>query len=1159
MLVRNFDEEIKGMLVSLFGKQKEYETNSFGDFHTEDMEYYLEHPFLLHLLNNLESNFLHEKGNLAAHAAWVFLKGQKGRTKRLMFSKQDEQEICDCGVISHTCMQEGVSNGLAHVLKMKGYIDNLERISVQPVGQNLCMHGRTLPKEDANPALHAIRAGRNPPPPKKENPAKDAICHQCGEVGHWRRNCPVYLTELMKKKKLSQGASTSGIFTIELYSFPNKSWIYDTGCGIHICITTQGLRGSKKLKPGALSLYVGNGNRAAVEAIGSYHLELPSGLVIVLNNCHYAPSITRGVISVSRLYDDGFINRFDENNVLSVSKNNLVYFVAVPRDGIFEIDMSCSNTNDSSMYNVSNKRAKINLDSSYLWHCRLGHISKKRIEKLQHEGLLNSTDIQSLGKCVSCMSGKMARKPYSHQVERAKDLLGLIHTDVCGPFKIMSRQGASYFVTFTDDFSRYGYVYLLKHKHEVFETFNVFQKEVENQLGKTIKSLRSDRGGEYMSQEFLDHLKEHGIIAHRTSPYTPQNNGVSERRNRTLLDMARSMMSQTTLPKSFWDYALETAARILNMVPTKKVDKTPYEVWHGQAPKLSYLKVWGCEALVKRDTLTKPDKLDPNLLDLKASRSVEDLEIIQEEDTNPSVDTSLNHEEYDQEIDEPQSDINPIRKSTRTRRPTDRLCLYIDAEEHELGDLDNDVWVLVELPLNARTVGSKWLFKKKTDMDGAIYVFKARLVAKGFTQTYGVDYEETFSPVADIRAIRILIAIAAYYDYEIWQMDVKTAFLNEHLSEEVYMKQPEGFVDPKYPNHVCKLKRSIYGLKQASRQWNKRFDDKIKKFGFTQNHDEPCVYLKVSGSYIAILILYVDDILLMGNNIPMLQDVKSYLGKCFAMKDLGEAAYILGIKIYRDRSKRLIGLCQSAYIEKILKRYSMENSKRGTIPMQKKLKLSKSQGASTPVEIQRMQKIPYALAVGSIMYAVRCTRPDVAFAQNMTGRFQQNPGKIHWTTVKNILKYLWNTKDMFLVYGRNMERELRVSCYTDKGTKQSIFATSSTNAEYMAAFDASKEAVWIQKFISGLGIVPTIEEPISMYCDNTEVIAIAKDHGITKGVRHFCAKVHYLRETIEMGDVKIEKVDTEDNLADPFTKALAYPKHYELTKNIGLIPASSLI
>nr|GEU47027.1 zinc finger, CCHC-type [Tanacetum cinerariifolium] len=461
---------------------------------------------------------------------------------KALYSKQAKQELLQTVREFHTCKQEEGQSVSSRVLKMKGYIDNLDRFG-QPVGQNLAvslilvslnkdfdrfmqnynMHGmgksvnelhamlklheETLPKKDDNPTIHAIRAGRvlvgegnrkrcyaflvllvdsvrvqtgkcqrrreqavvTPPPPKKDNPANDAICHHCGEIGHWRRNCPVYLTELMKKKKLSHGASTLVIFTIELYSFPSNSWIYDTSCGTHICITTQGLRGSKKLKPGALSLYVGDGHRVAVEAIRTYHLELPSGLVIVLNNYHYAPSITRGVILVSRVFGDGFINRLDDNNVILVSKNNLVCFMAVPWDGIFEIDMSCSNTNDSSI--------------------------KKPNEKLKHDGLLNSVDIESLGKCVSCLSGKMSRKPYSRKMERAKDLLGLIHTDVCGPFKIVSRQGASYFVTFTDDFSHYGYVYLLKHKHEVFETFKVFQKEVENQLRKTIKSLHSDRVG----------------------------------------------------------------------------------------------------------------------------------------------------------------------------------------------------------------------------------------------------------------------------------------------------------------------------------------------------------------------------------------------------------------------------------------------------------------------------------------------------------------------------------------------------------------------------------------------------------------------------------------------------------------------------------------
>nr|GEV54423.1 hypothetical protein [Tanacetum cinerariifolium] len=498
----------------------------------------------------------------------------------------------------------------------------------------LKLHVQTLSKNNA-PALHSIRAGKV----QKVNKQKK-------------------LQPQMAARGQNHGKGKNKLAYAPKPKIPPPPKREDPG-----------LRASRKLKPRALRLYVVNCQHEAVEAIGIFYLCLPSGLEIVFNNCHYASSITRGVIYVSRLYEDGFINRF-VNNTIQVSRNNMVYFSAIPRDGIFEIDLSHSYTNENSIYVVSNKRAKLDLDSTLL----------------------------AFEKCVYCMSEKMARKPYTHQVERAKDLLGLIHTDVCGPFKIMSRQGASYFVTFTDDFSRYGCVYLLKHKYEVFKTFKVCQKKVENQLGKTIKSLRFDREGEYMSQEFLNHLKDHGIIAHRTPPYTPQHNRVSERRNKTLLDMVRSMMSQTTLPKSFWDYALEIAARILNM---------------------------GCEALVKRDTLTKPDKLEPrsikcifigypkktmgysfyyppenkvlvarnaeflenSLITQEASGSLEDLEIIQKEDTHPSIDTSLNHKEDDQEINEPQSDINPIRRSIRTRHAPDRMCLYIDAEEHELGDL----------------------------------------------------------------------------------------------------------------------------------------------------------------------------------------------------------------------------------------------------------------------------------------------------------------------------------------------------------------------------------------------------------------------------------------------------------------------------------------
>nr|GEX99214.1 retrotransposon protein, putative, Ty1-copia subclass [Tanacetum cinerariifolium] len=388
------------------------------------------------------------------------------------------------------------------------------------------LHEQTLTKNNA-PALNAIRAGK------------------------------VQKAELLKKKKnAASGAGGSGIFVIELNTILNRSWIYDIGCGTHICNTTQGLRASRKLKPGALSLYISNGQRKAVKAIGAFYLCLHSGLEIVLNNCHYAPSIIRGVISVSRLYEDGFVNRFVDNTV-QVSRNNVVYFSAIPRDGIFEIDLSNSNTNESSIYAVSNKRAKLDLDSALLWHCRLGHISKKRIEKLQHDGLIDSSDLGAFEKCVSYMSGKMARKPYTHQVERAKDLLGLIHTDV-----LVKRD------TLT--------------KPDKLEP-------------RSIKYI------------FVGYLKE-------------------------------------TMGYSFY------------YPPENKV-------------------------LVARNA----EFLKNSLINQEASRSLEDLEIIQEEDTHPSIGTSLNHKEDDQETDEPQN---------------------------------NEVWILVELPPNGNTIGSKWLFKKKTDTDG---------------------------------------------------------------------------------------------------------------------------------------------------------------------------------------------------------------------------------------------------------------------------------------------------------------------------------------------------------------------------------------------------------------------------------------------------------
>ncbi|GJW01291.1 retrotransposon protein, putative, ty1-copia subclass [Tanacetum coccineum] len=362
--------------------------------------------------------------------------------------------------------------------------------------------------------------------------------------------------------------------------------------------------------------------------------------------------------------------------------------------------------------------------------------------------------------------------------------------------------------------------------------------------------------------------------------------------------MVRSMMNLTTLPLSFWDYALETATCILNMVPTIKAfvkRDTPDKLQQRYVkcifigyPKetMGYYFYFPPENKIVVVRYAK--LLEKNLISQEVSGRVEELEEIQDKDTSPSENTS----EFPMEVEEVEKyslgDLNePANYKAAILDPESDK--WVDAMNAEMQSMkDNQVWCLVDLPPNSR------------------------LVAKGYTQTYPIDCEETFSTIADIRDIRILIAIAAFYDYEIWQMDVKTTFLNGYLNEDIYIVQPEGFVDPNHLRKVCKLQRSIYDLKQASRSWNKIFDEEIKKFGFAQNLDGPCVYQKASRSNGTFLILYVDDIIIMRNRIPSLQSVKSYLGKSFAVKDLGEAAFILGIKIYRDRSKRLIGLSQSA-------------------------------------------------------------------------------------------------------------------------------------------------------------------------------------------------------------------------------------------------------
>ncbi|KAM1543967.1 hypothetical protein PS2_013233 [Malus domestica] len=783
-----------------------------------------------------------------------------------------------------------------------------------------------------------------------------------------------------------------------------------------------------------------------------------------------------------------------------------------------------------------------------MWHLKLGHVNLDKIRKMSKDGYFRPLGNDQMGTCECCLKGKMTKSPFTGKGERATEILGLIHTDVCGPMSTTSRGGFSYYITFTDDHSRFGYVYLMKYKSESFERFKEFNNEVEKQTGKQITILRSDRGGEYLSTEFLDYLKECRIISQWTPPGTPQLNGVSERRNRTLMNMVRSMMSSADLPVTFWGYALYTAAYLLNRVPSKSVSQMPCEIWHGKKPSLNHIKIWGCEAYVKKLEATKLKARSVRCYFVGYPKETMGYEFYHLDDQKVFVARTAKFLEDEFVL---KGTITP-RRSERVSKPPKRYGLDNDfGELYLLGDNDtkedprdyteamsdidpkrwqeamktemdsmyqNQVWTLVDPPEGIVPVGNKWVFKRKIGADGNVETYKARLVAKGYREREGIDYEETFSPVAMITSIRILLAIVAYHDYKIWQMDVKMAFLNGYLKEELYMTQPEGF--------VSKSERT-----------------------------------KVVGDAVVFLVLYVDDILLFGNDTAVLSSVKMWLSKTFHMKDLGDASYVLGIKHYRDRSRKLIGLSQSMYIDKVLSRFQMEQSKKGLLPVRHGIHLSKLMGPKTPEEIRQMSAIAYASAIGSLMYAMICTRPDIAYGVSITSRY---PGSEHWATIKTVLKYLRRTKDMFLVYGG--ATELRVEAYTDvdfqsdvhdrssnsgyvftlnggavswKSKKQDVIADSTIEAEYVAAAEAGKEAFWVMKFITELGVVPTITSPVTLYYDNSGAIAQAKEPRAHQKNKYFDRRFNIIRRYAAEGKVNILKVASADNVADPLTKPMS--------------------
>lgn len=547
------------------------------------------------------------------------------------------------------------------------------------------------------------------------------------------------------------------------------------------------------------------------------------------------------------------------------------------------------------------------------------------------------------GKREVCIRGKHHKQPFKMKGRRKNNPLELIHMDVNGPMPESSIGGHSFFVTFIDDFTKMVYLYLLKKKSNVFQTFCWYKAEAENQTWRKIKAIRSDDGGEFDNQQFDLFSKKEGIIQQKTIAYNPQQNGVAERYNRTIMERVRCMLIDANLDGKFWAEDANTAVYLINCIPKKRNETSAYEKWTGEQPKINKLRIFGERGFV--------------YIPKEKRRKLDD-------------------------------------KSEE--------CMFVDEECNSL--MENETWELTELPDEKAPIKCKWVYAIKRDQDGKIIKYKARLVAKGFSQIHGVDYNETFAPVVKYTSIRMLLAIATNQKLQVTQLDAVTAFLNGELEEKIYMEQPILYEDG--TKRYCRLKKSIYGLKQASRVWNRTLDGVLTDFGLEQSKTDQYIYFSKKSVQILYLAIYVDDILIFTNDTKLEQTVRDTLSNNFKMKYMGESSSILGIRIQRDVQLGTISIGQTKYIDDMLHKFNMTDCKSVLTPLEMGANISKEICPKDEMVKHVMKNIPYREAIGSLLFLTLTTRPDISFAVNFLSRYCEDPGMQHWSAVKRIFRYL---------------------------------------------------------------------------------------------------------------------------------------------------------
>jgi hypothetical protein len=500
-----------------------------------------------------------------------------------------------------------------------------------------------------------------------------------------------------------------------------------------------------------------------------------------------------------------------------------------------------------------------------------------------------------------------------------------------------------------------------------------------------------------------------------------------------------------------------------------------------------------------------------------------------------------------------------------------------EAIDYEISQLEKlGAWEVVDPPPRANIIPCHYVLATKRGPTGEKLKLRARLVANGQRQQHGLDYSETFAPTSNMSTIRTVLAMAAQNDWEIHQVDIKSAYLHAEIKEDIYMRPPPGYLRAGDEGKVLRLLRCLYGLKQAGFEWSEELASVFLKIGFTRSQIDQAVYFKRSADEHMVVTVSVDDMAVTSKRLQDITHFKDQLRHYFEISDLGELSWLLGLKVERDRSTRTITLSQNAYVDTILERFYLTDSKSAVIPMEVGTVLSIDQCPDTHAGLAEMHDVPYQRGIGSLMYAATSTRPDIAFAVATLSQFMRNPGRVHWEAAKRTMRYLKGTKDYGITLGST---DGGLEAYVDadwasqphrhsmsgyvimlnggpvawSSQKQPIIALSTAEAEYIALTAAAREVLYLQLLIEELYDIHSASTPV--HCDNQSAIALASNNKFHARTKHIDIRYHFVRAHIQNGTFELRYCPTEDNVADAFTKPLPRPRLQKLRTMMGLGPA----